>query len=224
MKIIKPSYKILTKINQKEVYDLIETCGRLCYKSENKNSEEFIKKIIKLGHESVLEHYNISVKFCCNRGFTHELVRHRLASYSQESTRYCNYSKSKFNNEITVIKPIYFDEGTPAYDRWIMAMNDSEKAYLKLLNDRCCPQEARGVLPIDIKTEIVITANLREWRHIFNLRCSHLAHPSMRELMLPLKNELHKYLPVIFNSGEDFINNDLNFSNPLDYEYRHKYK
>ncbi len=209
VKIIKPSFEILTPINGKDILKLIEVAGRTCYKSNDLITEDsaknFVEKIAKRGHESVLEHFNITVRFICNRGFTHELVRHRLASFSQESTRYCNYTKDKFGNEITVIKPAEVNEGTKEYDIWKKAMENAEKSYMEMIENGSKPENARGVLPIDIKTEIVITTNIREWKHILSLRCSKAAHPSMRELMIPLLKEFQKQIPVVFDkvSEED---------------------
>ena len=206
VKIIKPSYEILTPINGDEILKLIELAGRTCYKSDNlitpDSAKNFVEKIAQRGHESVIEHYNITVRFICNRGFTHELVRHRLAAYSQESTRYCNYNKDKFGSEITVIKPFEINEDTKEYDLWKEAMQNAEKSNMAMIENCSKPENARGVLPIDIKTEIVITTNLREWKHIFKLRTSKAAHPSMRELMIPLLKEFKEKIPVIFDKIE----------------------
>lgn len=206
VKIVKPSYEILTPINGNEILKLIELAGRTCYKSDNlitpDSAKNFVEKIAQRGHESVIEHYNITVRFICNRGFTHELVRHRLAAYSQESTRYCNYNKDKFGSEITVIKPFEINEDTKEYDLWKEAMQNAEKSYMAMIENGSKPENARGVLPIDIKTEIVITTNLREWKHIFKLRTSKAAHPSMRELMIPLLKEFKEKIPVIFDKIE----------------------
>ena len=206
VKIVKPSYEILTPINGNEILKLIELAGRTCYKSDNlitpDSAKNFVEKIAQRGHESVIEHYNITVRFICNRGFTHELVRHRLAAYSQESTRYCNYNKDKFGSEITVIKPFEINENTKEYDLWKEAMQNAEKSYMAMIENGSKPENARGVLPIDIKTEIVITTNLREWKHIFKLRTSKAAHPSMRELMIPLLKEFKEKMPVIFDKIE----------------------
>lgn len=206
VKIVKPSYEILTQINGDEILKLIELAGRTCYKSDNlitpDSAKNFVEKIAQRGHESVIEHYNITVRFICNRGFTHELVRHRLAAYSQESTRYCNYNKDKFGSEITVIKPFEINEDTKEYDLWKEAMQNAEKSYMAMIENGSKPENARGVLPIDIKTEIVITTNLREWKHIFKLRTSKAAHPSMRELMIPLLKEFKEKIPVIFDKIE----------------------
>jgi thymidylate synthase (FAD) len=204
VKILKPSFEILTPIDGIAILKLIELAGRTCYKSHDlitpDSARAFVEKVAKRGHESVIEHYNITVRFVCNRGFTHELVRHRLASYSQESTRYCNYTKDKFGNEITVIKPFEVAEGTKEYDIWKAAMESSEKSYFAMIEAGSKPENARGVLPIDIKTEIVATANIREWRHIFRMRTSPAAHPSMRELMMPLQEEFRRTIPVLFDA------------------------
>lgn len=189
----------------------IEHYGRVAYKSEDKitgdSAERFVKMLIKLGHESVLEHVSISCKFIVDRGVSHELVRHRIASFTQESTRYCNYQGEKFGGEITVIQPTDLN-----YDQligpWKEAMLHAEDAYMKLINAGVSPQLARSVLPNSLKTEVVMTANLREWRHFFKLRCSPKAHPQMREVACMLLKEFKEKLPVIFediNSYEDSI-------------------
>lgn len=203
MKIIDPSYEIMTPINGLEMLKHLELAGRVCYKSEDKITDESCKTFTKMiktrKHESVLEHCSVSVRFICNRGFTHELVRHRVASFSQESTRYVNYSKGKHGSEITVVRPPKFDEwDIPSQSAWRSAMKSAETGYMTLLDSGRSAQEARGVLPIDVKTEIVITANLREWMHIFNLRCASSAHPSMQQLMIPLREEFKKELPELF--------------------------
>lgn len=203
MRIIKPGFEILTDLSPAAVLKHIELCGRTCYKSENKITEEscrtFVQSIIKRGHEAVLEHFNITVKFICDRGVSHEIVRHRLASYCQESTRYCNYSKADFDGEITVIEPFYLEPDTFAYDEWKQACMTAERAYFNLLDWGCTAQEARAVLPNSLKTEVVMTANLREWRHFFKLRCAKAAHPQMREVAIPLCKALQKKLPVVFD-------------------------
>lgn len=202
MKVIKPYCEIVNMPIGGDVLRRIEEAGRTCYKSEDKitdvSAEEFVKKIIKLGHLSVIEHESASVRIVCDRGVTHEIVRHRLASYSQESTRYANYSQNRFGNEITVIQPSFWDERSHEYKIWHDAMLQAEKAYLALIEGGASPQEARSVLPNSLKTEIVVTCNLREWRHIFSLRCSKAAHPQMREVMLPLLNDFYDRIPVLF--------------------------
>lgn len=205
MKIIEASYTIESEINGMEILRQIEKVGRTCYKSEDKITNDsaikFVAGLIKRGHEAMIEHNCLSVRFICDRGVSHELVRHRLASFGQESTRYCNYSSDKFGNEITVIQPLFFDSmGNPAlYLIWVKAMEDAEKHYFKLLEYEATAQEARTVLPNSLKTEIVVTMNLREWRHFFKLRTESVAHPQMRELTIPLLIELKTLIPVIFD-------------------------
>lgn len=208
MKIIKPYAEILTPIDGVEVLKFIEMVGRKCYKSEDKITDEsaykFVEMLIKRGHEAMIEHYNVSVLFVCDRGVSHEIVRHRIASYAQESTRYCNYSKGKFDEQITVIKPCFFncnDENDHYYD-WKIAMNQAEDRYIELIKNGASPQEARSVLPNSLKTELVMTTNLREWRHFFKLRTAEGAHPQMREIAIPLLKEFKKLIPVVFDDIE----------------------
>lgn len=203
MKIINASYRIETSIDGKQILKRIEKAGRICYKSEDRitaeSAEAFARKLIERGHESVLEHESITVRFVCDRGVSHEIVRHRIASFSQESTRYCNYSGNRFGNQITFIKPCFLEEGTGGYKLWKQAMFVAEKEYFELLNWGCTPQEARSVLPNSTKTEVVMTANLREWRHFLKLRTATAAHPQMRELTVPLLEELQRQIPVVFD-------------------------
>lgn len=205
MKIVNAGYEILTEISNGGVDELkhIERIGRVCYKSEDKITEDgesarkFVQMIIDRGHEAMIEHSLLSVKFIVDRGVSHELVRHRIASFAQESTRYCNYSKDKFDNGVTFIKPLFFHDET--YQKWLLAMSLSESAYLDLLSQGATPQEARSVLPNSTKTEIVISANYREWRNFFKLRTAVAAHPQMREVTIPLLRELKERLPIIFD-------------------------
>ena len=207
MKIIPPSYEILTPIDGDSVLRHIERCGRTCYQSFEKMGDDthirFAKHIISRHHESVIEHFSISVKFIMDRGISHELVRHRLASFSQESTRYCCYSKDKFSGEISVIKPVALPENTEAFDIWKNAMQQAETAYLTLIDKGITAENARSVLPTCLKTEIVTTANLREWRHIFKMRCSNAAHPDIRFIMRKLREEFKSKIPVIFDDLVD---------------------
>ena len=203
MKIINASYRIETPIDGAEMLKRIEKAGRTCYKSEDRITEEsakvFVRMLIERGHESVLEHESITVRFVCDRGISHEIVRHRLASFSQESTRYCNYSNDRFGSELTFIKPCFFKEKKGAYCSWYNSMDFAECAYFDMLDDGCTPQEARSVLPSSTKTEVVMTANLREWRHFLKLRTAKAAHPQMRELTVPLLHELQERIPVVFD-------------------------
>ena len=175
MKIVEPSFEIVP-VNGEEILKNIERAGRTCYKSEDKitadSARKFVAAIIKSGHESVIEHEKVTARIICDRGVTHEIVRHRIASYSQESTRYCNYGNDKFGNELTFIKPCFWKEDDPKYMTWKYAMKNAEQAYMDLIRLGATPQEARSVLPNSLKTEIVVTMNLREWRHFFKLRTS----------------------------------------------------
>ena len=206
MKVINAGYEFITPIDGVDILKKIEQAGRVCYKSEDLITDEsaikFAQNIIKRGHEAVLEHCSFTVKFIVDRGVSHEIVRHRVASYCQESTRYCNYSKDKFGNEITVIKPCFWDEQSFEYIKWLHTCQYSEKAYFTLLEAGVTPQEARSVLPNSLKTEVVMTANIREWRHFFKLRTSSAAHPQMREVAIPLLKELQEKIPILFDDIE----------------------
>lgn len=203
MKIVNESVEIVDKINGVQILKNIEKAGRTCYKSEhiisNDSYIKFIKNILKRGHESVLEHEKITVRVICDRGVTHEIVRHRIASYSQESTRYCNYSNDKFNSEISFVKPSCIDANSDAFKVWKKACEICETQYFALLNWGCSAQEARSVLPNSLKTEIVITMNLREWRHFFKMRCASDAHPDMRKVANMILTEFKKNIPIIFD-------------------------
>lgn len=218
MKIIKPYYEILTPINGYEILKTIEKVARTCYKSEDKITEDSARKMVESlilkGHEAMIEFFDITVKFVCDRGISHEIVRHRLASYAQESTRYCNYSKDKFENQITFIVPNWITDemisrieesgsnqdvlDSPEY-WWYQAMSNSEHWYNNLIKKGLQPQQARSVLPNSLKTEINVKMNLREWRHFLKLRTSLAAHPQMRELAIPLLAEFKNKIPVIFD-------------------------
>ena len=211
MKVINAGYEILTPISDDGIEELkrIEKIGRVCYKSEDKitddgeSAKKFVDMLINNHHEAMLEHGSISVLFTVDRGVTHEMVRHRLASFAQESTRYANYSKDKFGNEITVIKPCFWEEGSEEYQEWYKACEFAEKSYMKLLNtEGVIAQQARSVLPTSTKADITITANYREWRHILNLRACDAtgpAHPQIKEVMVPLLKDLQSRLPIIFD-------------------------
>jgi len=210
MRIIKPSFVIESNVDSDYILKQIEKAGRTAYKSEDKITQdsalEFVKMIRKRGHLSVLEHQSVTVRVICDRGVTHEIVRHRLAAYTQESTRYCNYTKGKFGSEITVIEPVFWDKDDPKYKIWEKAMQSAEVYYNELIAAGATPQEARSVLPNSLKTEMVMTMNLREWRHFFKLRTSLAAHPQMREITIPLLEEFKKRIPVVFDDIE-VVNN-----------------
>ena len=202
MNIVKAGFEILTPLNGFPILRHIETCGRVCYKSEEKITDTsctvFVASLIKRGHESVLEHFSFSVRFICDRGVSHEIVRHRIASYSQESTRYCNYGNA--DGGCTFIYPFWMTEETD--NDWKWACGSAERAYLDMLQNGASPQEARSVLPNSLKTEVVMSANLREWRHFFKLRTARAAHPQMREVAIPLLLELRSLIPVVFDDIE----------------------
>jgi len=207
MKIIEPSF-VIEPIDGEAMLRKIEMAGRTCYKSEDvvtsDSARNFVKGIIKSGHHSVLEHEKITVRVICDRGVTHEVVRHRIASYSQESTRYCNYSKDKFNSEITVIRPQFWEESDKRYQIWKEAMYNAESSYMRMIELGATAQEARTVLPNSLKTEIVITMNLREWRHFFALRTAKTAHPQMKQIAIPLLKEMKRLIPIMFDDiGSD---------------------
>ena len=205
MKIIEPKVELINSPSYSGLLSLIELAGRTCYKSESKitedSAEKFVRNILKRGHEAVIEHGSVTVRFTCDRGVSHEIVRHRLASYCQESTRYCNYSKDGFGGEITVIEPSWCSEGDPAYEVWKKACQRAELAYFDLMSIGCSTQESRSVLPNSLKTEVVMTANMREWRHFLRLRTASAAHPDMREVAKMLLTEMKNRYPVFF---EDF--------------------
>ena len=205
MKIVKPSFEILTPLDRESSCKQIELVARTCYKSEDQitdtSAPKMVKALLSRKHLAMIEHAHVSVKFICDRGVSHEIVRHRLASYAQESTRYCNYSLGKHGNEITVIEPFFFKHDTPEYAAWYEACLFSEKMYMELLSMGRSPQEARSVLPNSLKTEIVVTMNLREWIHFFNLRAvgtTGAPHPQMVETALPMLEAFAEALPEIF--------------------------
>lgn len=228
MKLIRQYSEILTKIDGDEIIKNIANIARTCYKSEANSSKEkdeaLVKRLLESKHEAMIEFADITVKFICDRGVSHQLVRHRLCSFAQESTRYCNYSKDKFNNEITYIIPSWLDipqgnytywdgdwvdtdkmkiqlpaDNKDATSSWLFALNHAETTYRILTSRGWKPEQARAVLPISLKTEINMKANLREWRHFFKLRCSKTAHPDIRVLALDLLKQFHEQIPIIFD-------------------------
>ena len=202
MKIIQPSVEAVSPMSRGELLRKLEAAGRTCYKSESKIAEgtaqSFLRNIIKSGHESVLEHGSVTLRIICDRGVSHELVRHRIASYSQESTRYCRYDKEKFGSEITVIAP-YPEMTNEQMAVWMDAMCFAEEKYMELLAAGCTAQEARGVLPTALKTEIVMTANIREWRLFLKTRLSPACHPQMIQVAGLILSELRGLYPILFD-------------------------
>lgn len=203
MRIIEPFVEVMQPVDGYGMLQHIEECGRACYQSKSDGTREsavkFVEMLIARGHESVLEHCSFTMRIICDRGVSHELVRHRLASYSQESTRYCAYNKDKFGGEITVIEPIAFQEDSAGRKIWVESCEKAERAYFALLDEGFSPQDARAVLPNSLKTEVTMTANLREWRHFFKLRISAASHPEMRRIAKMIMDEVLKYIPVVFD-------------------------
>lgn len=197
MRIIKPSFVIESPIDE-AILARIERAGRTCYKSESKitptSARDFVRKIVASGHESVIEHESVTVRIVCDRGVSHEIVRHRIGSFSQESTRYCDYARS---GEIEVVRPLGLSQ--EAFVAWYTLVDQAQLAYNELRRLSIPPQIARSVLPTCLKTEIVVTFNLREWRHFFRLRTSPTAHPQMREIAIPMLAEFQRLIPVVFD-------------------------
>lgn len=204
MKIVKASYIIEDEINGNEILKRLEKAGRTCYKSEDKitaqSAKGFVKGIIKSGHTSVIEHEKVTVRIFSDRGISHEIVRHRIGSYSQESTRYCNYSKGKHDNQLTFIEPCFWDKESKMYMYWKHACENAESSYLGFIEAGATAQEARSVLPNSLKTEIVCTLNMRSWINFFEQRTTKFAHPQMREIAIPLLREFQEKIPVIFDN------------------------
>lgn len=226
MILTKASFEIEHCDNGIDVLKRIERAGRTCYRSGELITEDSAKKfvgaIISKGHDSVIEHEKITVRIICDRGVTHEIVRHRIASYSQESTRYCNYAKDRYRNQIEVIELTEILKETTGnqtvlpetqekveilpemveywLNEWFAAMEDAELHYMNMANTGCPAQIARDVLPNSVKTEIVVTMNLREWRHFFKMRTSIAAHPQMREISVPMLAKFRELVPVVFDN------------------------
>lgn len=232
MKLIKPKVEILDKLDERAVISRIATVARTCYKSESSSTDEkdkaLIKRLIDSKHDAMLEFVDVTVKFTTSIGITREIIRHRLSSFANESTRFCDYSKDKFNNEITFIIPSYLDipEGNYTYwdgdwvdmnklkiqlpadnedtiSTWLFNLNHVETSYRILKNKGWKAEQAREVLPMCTKSEICMKANLREWRHFFKLRCHSTAHPDIRVLALDLLKQMHERIPIIFDDLYD---------------------
>lgn len=207
MKILESSIAVDWIESGSEILRRLERYGRTAYKSEdriNDNSAiDFVKMIIKRGHLSVLEHVYVSVRVICDRGISHEIVRHRIASYTQESTRYCNYALGEFGRELTFILPSFFKNKTGArYQEWLTNMRIAERTYRAMIGYGAKPQEARSVLPNSLKTEIVMTMNLRTWLHFFKLRTAPDAHPDMQVVANKMLDEFRAHIPVVFDRAD----------------------
>ena len=205
----RPETEILSETSYEELLKKVERAGRVCYKSEGNikegSAETFIRGILRRGHESVVEHGSISARIVCDRGVTHEIVRHRIASYSQESTRYCNYANEKFGSQITCIDPasgfkydLSDEKDRRKYEIWKKAMGEAERYYFDMLEAGAKPEEARSILPNSLKTEIVVTMDIREWRHFIRLRGGKAAHPQIREITEMILEEFSRRYPVFF--------------------------
>ena len=206
MKTVKPSAEVLWIESGASILRRIESAGRTAYKSEGCVSEdsavEFVKLILARKHLSVLEHVAVSAHVICDRGVSHEIVRHRIASYTQESTRYCNYSQERFGSEVVFVLPSFLYERADddlLFQKWERAMLEAERTYLEMIESGAKPQEARSVLPNSLKTEMVMTMNLREWRHFFSLRTAPTAHPDMQIIAKELLADFRLHVPVVFD-------------------------
>lgn len=207
MRIVRPSIEVLWNESGSEMLRRIEVAGRTAYKSECQISEDsavgFVKMLVARQHLSVLEHVSVSARVVCDRGISHEIVRHRIASYTQESTRYCNYSQERFGTEVVFVLPRFlYDraDDDPLFRKWERAMLDAERTYLEMIELGAEPQEARSVLPNSLKTEIVMTMNVREWLHFFRLRTASTAHPDMQIVANKLLADFRLHVPVVFDS------------------------
>lgn len=201
IKVTEPSVQIISKPNGEEALKLIELAGRLCYHSQNKTTAEsaraFVKARLAQGHESIIEHYAFTARFICDRGIANEIVRHRLASYNQSSTRYISYTDPKHVGELSFIQPPGLSSNQ--IETWRNACEYAARSYSALIADGVSPQMARSVLPLCLRCELVMTANLREWRHFLKLRTSPAAHPQIRALASDLLKQCKETFPVIFD-------------------------
>ena len=212
MKIIEPMVEIITELNGDKILKTLEKCARNCYRSEGNitddttSAKKMITKLIELEHTAMLEHYNITVRMDMSVGDYKDLTRHRHASFAIESTRYCSYNKDKFGNEIRVIRPCNIDVDSDIYKKWYETMEYIEKSYMDMSKLGAKPDQLRHILAHSTAASVVMTANIREWRHIFSLRCAKAAHPSVQEIMKMVLIEFHKQIPILFDDlYEKFI-------------------
>ena len=192
--------------NPIETMHNIERACRTCYRSEDKITEESYKTLLKncitRGHESVLEHEKITITMRCDVGVYKDLTRHRMASYSIESTRYCNYGKDKFDNQLHFIKPCNIDEDSDLFTFWKHTMDRIEMNYMHMVDNGATPDQMRMILPHSTAATVTMTANLREWKHILELRCSKHTHPAVQQVMIPLLLHFKETMPEIFDKIE----------------------
>ena len=202
MKIIEPSVCV-EEYDGKKIMKNIERACRTCYRSEGAITEDSYKKLlnncITRGHESVLEHEKITVRIVGDIGTYKDLTRHRFASFSVESTRYCNYGKDKFDNEIKFIRPVHIEEGTDLYKSWKECLESIEKYYMEMSEAGAKPDQLRMILPHSTAAEYTMTCNIREWRHILSLRCAKMTHPSIRQILIPLLLKFKEDMPELFD-------------------------
>ena len=205
MEIIEPKVEVEDYDGIKIMKNIERAC-RTCYRSEGNITEESYKKLlsncINRGHESVLEHEKITIRMTCDIGVYKDLTRHRFRSFSIESTRYCNYGKDKFDNELKFIKPCNIDGSSELYSNWIGAMDFIEKEYIAMSNNGATPDQLRMILPHSTAAQVTMTANIREWKHILDLRTKSMTHSAIRQLLIPLLLKFKKDMPEIFNSIE----------------------
>lgn len=200
MKILKP-YVEINSFNGVELMKNIEKAGRTCYKSHvsaDDSYKKFIENIVKSGHESVIEHEKVSVRFLIDRGAMWDITRHRHASFSIESSRWCNYSKEKFERDIKFIEPFFLVDDKEGFEAWKEVMQTAEKNYFALADKGYKADVCRMTLPASLATEIAMTCNLREWRHILQLRCAKNVHPHVKQIMIPLLLYFKQEMPEIF--------------------------
>lgn len=215
VKLIDPSVEIVSDVDGDKILKHIELCARNCYKSEGNITEDtssavkMIGKLIELDHTAMIEHYSITARLICDVGVYKDLTRHRHCSFAIESTRYCNYSKGKFGNELTFIKPCNMDETKGIYHTWLKTMKDIENAYMQMSELGALPDQLRMILPHSTAASVIMTANMRELRHMFKLRCAKQAHPSVRQVMLMLLKEVHSKIPVLFDDLYEEFKEDM---------------
>ena len=204
MKIVDPWIQV-EEYNPVKIMKNIERACRTCYRSENLINEDSYKKLLKncinRGHESILEHEKITIRMCCDIGVYKDLTRHRFGSFSIESTRYCNYGKDKFDNEIKFINPCNMDK-KELFNEWYSSCIEIEQRYMNMVKLGATPDQMRMILPHSTAAEVTMTANIREWRHILDLRTKKMAHPAIRQLLIPLLLKFKEDMPELFNEIE----------------------
>lgn len=215
VRIVEPKVEIISELDGSKILKRIERAARTCYKSEGLITEDdtsarkMIQKLIEMGHTAMLEFADIHVLYTADTGFLKDITRMRLCSFAAESTRWCSYNKDKFGREISVIRPVHIKEGTPEYEIWLKANEEMEKYYMAMADIGCKPDQLRMLLNHSVKTEINIKTNIREWRHILNLRCDKPVHPSIRHLMLQTLEIFHNKIPVLFDDIFDKYKTDI---------------